>query len=123
MPKKEIRYVPPKEKQRMISDTNVAVVIEGATSDATADSHNSDSTKSSAASADTNTTKHLRRQLENLRRRYVALLAWYSVVSLIVVIIIGFSYNDMTALGVGLILFGVPFFYLFMVEEPLHLSD
>ena len=110
----------------MTSDTNVAVIIEGTTTDNTAVTHGGDSTKpatDTTTSADTNTTKHLRRQLENLRRRYVALLAWYSVVSLIAVIMSGFSYNDMMALGVGLILFGVPFFYLFMVEEPLHLSD
>ena len=80
-------------------------------------------TSTSATPTSNGTTKHLRRQLENLRRRYVALLAWYAVVSLVVVIMIGFSYDDMTALGVGFILFGVPFFYLFMVEEPLRLSD
>lgn len=110
----------------MTPDTNVAVIIEGTTTDNTAVTHVGDSTKpatDTATSADTNATKHLRRQLENLRRRYVALLAWYAVVSLVIVIMIGFSYNDMMALGVGFILFGVPFFYLFMVEEPLRLSD
>lgn len=125
MPKKEIRYVPPKERQRMASSADFVAASEDTASDVTTELADTGNARISttAAAPSNSTTKHLRRQLENLRRRYVALLAWYAIVSLVVVIMIGFSYNDMTALGVGFILFGVPFFYLFMVEEPLRLSD
>lgn len=109
----------------MTSHTGAIATSEDTASDVTTEFADTESTRTSTtASAPSNDTiKHPRHQLENLRRRYVTLLAWYAVVSLVVVIMIGFSYNDMTALGVGFILFGVPFFYLFMVEEPLRLSD